>query len=79
MNLSEEFKSLIDSMLSSNPAQRPTYSDLIMHPWLASVNEDCTLEQACAWMADRKAHNEYERLRANEQFFLSPKTKIIRE
>lgn len=46
-NLSDEFKNLIDQMLSPDPAMRPNYADLIAHPWLAScrlTNEDAAEE-----------------------------------
>ena len=58
LNLSEEFKSLIDMMLNPAPAQRPSYADLIIHPWLRNALEECSLEQACQELAERKAIRE---------------------
>ena len=58
LNLSEEFKSLIDMMLNATPAQRPSYADLIIHPWLQNALEECSLEQACQELAERKAIRE---------------------
>ena len=42
IGLSDELKKLIDIMLIANPLQRPTYSDLVMHPWLLTANEEIT-------------------------------------
>ena len=42
IGLSDELKKLIDIMLIANPIHRPTYSDILMHPWLLTANEEIT-------------------------------------
>jgi serine/threonine protein kinase len=37
---SEEFKDLVESMLKLEPAQRPTISDILAHPWMQGPTPD---------------------------------------
>ena len=41
-------------MLNVNPLLRPTYSDLIMHPWLVNASEEITEDAVYNDMAMRK-------------------------
>ena len=53
MALSPDFRSLVDAMLNPNPLLRPTTSDLLMHPWVAS--QSVSAEEAREDMRQRKA------------------------
>jgi len=52
MQLSPEFRALIDAMLNPNPLLRPSASDLLMHPWVA--NQTVSAQDAREDMRQRK-------------------------
>ena len=49
---SEELKSLLDAMLNSDPALRPSAADILTHPWM--MGQMASQEQTAEELSARK-------------------------
>lgn len=52
-SFSDEFKSLISAMLHPDPRMRPSYQDIMMHPWV--LNDFASKDEAIEDLQDRHA------------------------
>ena len=71
--LSEEFKSLIMSMLHYNPAKRPTIEEVKNHPWMKTASEP---EKARKVILNALKSNKYDGTTADSESIKVSTTKM---